>query len=129
MTNLIIMLTLMMTPYLVMRRDFDLRSAAAVGLGLLFIFTGVGHFVQTEAMTQMLPGWLPGRTLLVYATGVLEFVIALGLFFKKSRKLAGWMAIAVLVVFFPANVFAALNNVPMGGHAWGPVYLLARAPL
>jgi uncharacterized membrane protein len=124
MTNLIIMLTLMMTPYLVlrsasavMRRDIDLQSAGAVGLGLLFIFTGVGHFIQTQAMTQMLPVWLPWRTLLVYATGVLEFAIALGFFFEKSRKLAGWVAIAVLVMFFPANVYAALNHVPMGGHA------------
>lgn len=136
MTNLIIMLTLMMTPYLVlrsasavMRGDFDLQSAGAVGLGLLFIFTGVGHFIQTQAMTQMLPGWLPWRTLLVYATGVLEFAIALGFFVRKSRKFAGWAAIAALVVLFPANMYAALNHVPMGGHAWGSVYLLVRAPL
>ena len=25
--------------------------------------------------------------------------------------------------------YAALQHVPMGGHAWGPVYLLVRAPL
>jgi uncharacterized membrane protein len=39
------------------------------------------------------------------------------------------VAAVVLVLFFPANVYAALNHVPMGGHAWGPVYLLLRAPL
>jgi len=33
------------------------------------------------------------------------------------------------VAFFPANVYAALQHVPMGGHAWGPIYLLVRAPL
>lgn len=34
-----------------------------------------------------------------------------------------------VVVFFPANIYAAINHIPMGGHAWGPVYLLIRAPL
>ena len=38
-------------------------------------------------------------------------------------------AAAVLVAFFPANVYAAFQHAPMGGHAWGPAYLLIRAPL
>ena len=38
-------------------------------------------------------------------------------------------AIAVLVGFFPANIYAALNQTGMGGHLWGPVYLLIRGPL
>jgi uncharacterized membrane protein len=67
--------------------------------------------------------------LLVYATGVLEVAIALGFFIPRSRRFAGWVAAAVLVLLFPANIYAAVNHVPMGGHAWGPVYLLIRAPL
>ena len=46
-----------------------------------------------------------------------------------TRHLAGFAAIAILVLFFPANVYAAFAQVEMGGHAWGPVYLLIRAPL
>lgn len=136
MTNLIIMLVLMTAPYLVARavsassgRAFDLPKAAAVGLALLFLFTGIGHFARTDAMAQMLPYWVPQRTLLVYLTGVLEFAIAAGFLLPKFRRLAGRAAAAVLVVFFPANSYAALNHVPMGGHAWGPVYLLVRAPV
>ena len=37
------------------------------------------------------------------------------------------MAAAVLVLFFPANIYAAINHIPMGGHAWGPVYRLFAA--
>jgi uncharacterized membrane protein len=121
----LIMLALMIGPYLVTRS----RSAGAIGLGLLFVFTGSGHFLQTEPMVQMLPPWVPARLTLVQLTGVLEFVIALGFFIPATRRLAGWTAAAVLVLFFPANIYAALNFVPMGGHAWGPVYLLVRAPL
>jgi uncharacterized membrane protein len=121
----LIMLALMIGPWLVRRT----RNAGAVGLGLLFVFTGVGHFVETEAMALMLPDWVPARVPLVYLTGVLEWAVALAFFIPETRRSAGWIAIAMLVLFLPANVYAALNHVPMGGHAWGPVYLLVRAPL
>lgn len=136
MTTPIIMLVLMMSPYLIVRlasavtrRDFDVRSAAAIGLGVLFIFTGIGHFIQTEPMAQMLPPWVPERTLLVYLTGGLEFAIAVGFLVPKYRRLTGWVAAIVLVFFFPANIYAAINHIPMGSHVWGPAYLLIRAPL
>jgi uncharacterized membrane protein len=66
---------------------------------------------------------------LVYLTGLLEIALALGLALPATRRLAGLAAIAILVLFFPANVYAAFAQVGMGGHAWGPVYLLIRAPL
>ncbi|MCW5603737.1 MAG: hypothetical protein KIT18_04205 [Burkholderiales bacterium] len=136
MTTPLIMLVLLTAPYLLVRvlsvlrqRNLDTRGAGAIGLGILFVFTGIGHFIQTGPMVQMLPPWVPQRELLVYATGILEFAIAAGFFLPRTRKLAGWSAAAVLVLFFPANIYAAIHHVPMGGHAWGPVYLLIRAPL
>lgn len=132
----LIMLALMIAPYLLARgmsvvtpRKFDARRAGAIGLSAVFVFTGIGHFAGTESMVQMLPTWVPMRWSLVYATGLLEFAMALGFLIAKYRRLTGWLAIAVLVLFFPANIYAALNYVPMGGHEWGPVYLLIRAPL
>ena len=136
MTTPIVMLVLMITPYLVVRlvsvvrhRDYDAQRAAAIGLTLLFVFTSIGHFIDTESMAQMLPPWIPERVLLVYLTGVLEFAIAAGFFIPKSRRFTGWLAAVMLVLFFPVNVYAALNHISMGGHAWGPAYLRIRAPL
>ncbi|NLD68958.1 MAG: hypothetical protein GX644_09090 [Limnobacter sp.] len=132
----LIMLATMMAPLLIAGsasyagwRSIDLRSAGAIGLGLLFVFTGIGHFALTEPMARMLPPWVPARVPLIYLSGLLEFAIAIGFFVPRTRRLAGWVAAAVLVLFFPANVYAAIERVPMGGHAWGPVYLLVRAPL
>jgi len=89
---------LKMAPYLVVRivsavtrRYFDVRGAAAIGLGILFIFTGIGHFIQAEPMAQMLPPWVPQRTLLVYLTGALEFAIAVGFLVPKSTRFTGWL--------------------------------------
>jgi uncharacterized membrane protein len=91
--------------------------------------TGIGHFTDTEAMALMLPAWVPGRVAIVYFAGILEFAIAAGFVFRRSRRLNGWVAAAVLILFFPANVYAAIHQVPMGGHAMGPAYLLIRAPM
>jgi uncharacterized membrane protein len=136
MTTPIMMLALMMGPYLlgrllsvVMHRDYSGRGPAGMGLALLFVFTGIGHFVDTESMAQMLPPSVPARVILIYLTGVLEFAIAAGFVKERYRRFTGWLAAAMLVLFFPVNVYAALNHVSMGGHAWGPVYLLIRAPL
>ena len=135
MLNPTLMILILLLPTLADRfvlqrpRQADPRPAAAAGLGLLFLFAASGHFVQTGAMVQMLPPWVPARQFLVYATGVLEIAIAMALFFRRSRVAGAWAAAASLVAFFPANVYAALQHVPMGGHAWGPVYLLVRAPL
>jgi uncharacterized membrane protein len=119
------MLALMVGPWLARRTEV----AGVVGLTVLFVFTASGHFLQTEPMAQMLPPWVPARVALVYATGVLELAIAIALLLPDTRRAAGWMAAAVLVLFFPANIYAAMNHVPMGGHVWGPLYLLVRTPL
>jgi uncharacterized membrane protein len=135
-TTPVVMLVLMLAPYLLVRllsvithRDHNTQRAAAIGLALLFVFTGTGHFIDTESMAQMLPPWIPERILLVYLTGVLEFALAAGFLLEKSRRFTGWVAGFMLVSFFPVNVYAALNYIQMGGHAWGPIYLLIRAPL
>lgn len=135
MTTPVLMLLFMLAPYVVVRilsavtqREFDLRRAAVIGLAVLFIFTGIGHFIQTESMSQMLPSWVPERVPLVYATGVLEFMIVVGFLNRKTSRFTGWVAATVLVLFFPANIYAAIEHIPMGGHEWGPIYLLIRAP-
>lgn len=130
------MLVLMCGPYaitrllsVVLHREFDLQRAAAIGLTVLFVFTGIGHFVKTASMVAMLPPWVPMREIQVYLTGFLEFAIAGGFLMKKTRYITGWISALMLIIFFPVNIYAAINYIPMGGHAWGPMYLLIRAPL
>jgi uncharacterized membrane protein len=85
--------------------------------------------VQTEAMIEMLPPWVPERRALVYLTGLAEVLAAIGLFSNRWRQASAIAAASMLVVFFPANIYAAVNAVGMGGHTWGPIYLLIRVPL
>ena len=125
-----------MGPYFAVRlwsrrggRPFDSELAGALGLSAAFLFAAVGHFARTEPMAQMLPPWVPYRIGFVYVAGVVEIVLAAALLIPHRRRLAAWGCIAVLVAFFPANIYAAIHRVGLGGHQWGPLYLLIRAPL
>ena len=53
----------------------------------------------------------------------------MALFIPRLQASASALAMACLIVFFPANVYAAVNSTGLGGHQWGPVYLLIRLPL
>ena len=102
---------------------------ACIGLGLAFCYFALGHFVVTRDLVDMLPPWVPQRALLIQVTGSLEAVIAIGLFTPRYRRLAGIAAAIVLIVFFPANIYAALHHTGVGEHKLGPSYLWVRAPL
>ncbi|MBA3314259.1 MAG: hypothetical protein M3552_00845 [Planctomycetota bacterium] len=111
------------------RRLLDAASAGCVGIALVFCFTGAGHFVQTKPMAEMLPPWVPSRIPLVYLTGVLELILAAAVLIRPLRRLVGRTLIVMLILFLPVNVYAAMNRIGMGGHEWGPIYLLIRVPL
>ena len=137
MTTPLIMLGLLIAPLLVSglgsvltgRRWLEPRTAACLGITLVFCFTGLGHFVQTEPMAAMLPPWVPERNMLVYLSGILEFVLAAAVLVPRWRRAAGLVLIVMLIAFLPVNIYAAVNRVGMGGHEWGPIYLLIRVPL
>lgn len=105
------------------------ETRAAIGIATMFMFTGVGHFVATEQMVQMLPEWVPLRTEIVYVSGVAEIAAAALILVPMLRRAVGWLLIAMLIGFLPVNVYAAFIQAPMGGHAWGPAYLLIRVPV
>lgn len=104
-------------------------AAAPLGMSLLFLFAASNHFFMTEAIAQMLPAAFPWRVGLIQLTGVLELAVAIGLLIPGARLMAAFAAVSLLIIFFPANVYAAFQRVPVGGHELGPEYLLLRAPV
>ncbi len=132
MTTPLIILAILLVPFFAYRflgGEEAGKSGAVIGLGIAFVFFGLGHFIKTDEMVQMLPPFVPYKTVLVYFTGFLELGLGMLLLFSKSRKVVGLLCIAVFILFFPANIYAAMNYVGMGGHSWGPVYLFIRVPL
>ncbi len=84
-------------------------QAVAVGLAAMFVMTGVAHFVPAmrRDMIASVPPRLPAAGLLVTITGVLELLGAAGLLYPPTRVAAAVCLFALMLVMFPANVYAA----------------------
>ena len=86
------------------------------GLAAMFVVTGMSHFVgMREDLISMVPPAMPEPGLLVTITGVLELAGAAGLLWRPTLPWAAGGLAALLVVMFPANVYAALAGLTIGG--------------
>jgi uncharacterized membrane protein len=89
-------------------------QAIAVGLAAMFVMTGVAHFVPAmrRDMIAIVPPRLPAAGLLVTITGVLELVGAAGLLYPPTRVAAAVCLFLLMLVMFPANVYASTMSNP-----------------
>jgi len=89
----------------------------------------LAHFVAPRPYVQHLPDVVPFRPELVALTGVMELVLAAGLIGPhRFRPLTGIVLAVFLALVFPANVYAAVSQVPIGGVPTGWLRW-ARLPL
>ena len=134
--QLLFLLLLLVAPYPLLTlvgsrvKALDIAPAARarVGVTLFFLFTGLGHFIRTEEMARMVPPPIPYRVGMIYVTGVLELLGAVGVWVPRLTRLTGLCLILMLAGLLPANIYSAVNRVDFGGHGAGPAYLLLRVP-
>lgn len=105
------------------------RDNARLATGATFVFTGISHFVIPEKFLEMMPLFLPAPLFLVYLSGVFEILGGIGLTIPKTARLAAFGLILLLLAVFPANIYVALKNVPLGGFMSYPVYQWLRLPM
>lgn len=104
------------------------HDTARYALAVMFTFTGISHFTKLkDDMVRMMPSIFPKPLLLVYITGVLELMGAVGLLLPQTRWLAGICLILFLLAVFPANVKAAREKVLLNNRPATP--LLLRLPM
>jgi uncharacterized membrane protein len=99
------------------------------GLAGMFLLTGVSHFVPRTRrdLVRMVPPQLTAAEFLVTLTGVLELAGAVGLLVPSLVRPAAYGLQALLVLMFPANVYAARAGLTIAGRRATP--LVARLPL
>jgi uncharacterized membrane protein len=103
-------------------------SSARYALAVMFGFTAITHFARTRHdLARMVPSAFPRPMLVIYATGVLEFLGAAGLLIPGFHSAAAFCLIALLVVMFPGNVKAARDHLTLRGKPATPLWF--RAPM
>ncbi|MEV0272706.1 hypothetical protein AB0H43_28335 [Hamadaea sp. NPDC050747] len=112
------------------RRFATWPAAAAHALAVMLFMTSSAHFVPGdvtvmpthEDLLAMVPPVVPFPSAMVYATGVLEFLGAVGLILGHTRRAAGYCLALLFVLMLPANVYAAVADVPFDGGPATPLW-------
>ncbi|MCC3153417.1 DoxX family protein [Hymenobacter sp. BT770] len=95
-----------------------LRLLSRYALALLFVLAGTWHFVHPGTYLAIMLPQLPQPLALVYVSGVFEVLGGVGLLLHRTRRLAGWGLLALLVAVFPANLYMALIHEKLGVPGW-----------
>lgn len=104
--------------------------SAAHGLAVMLFMTASAHFVPDSVtvmpshgdLVRMVPPFVPFADAVVYLTGVLEIMGAVGLIITRTRRPAGVGLVALFVLLLPANIYAAVADVPFNGAEASPLW-------
>ncbi|MEQ8422265.1 MAG: DoxX family protein [Arenibacter algicola] len=106
--------------------------AGQIAMAAMLLFTSLGHFMFTEGMAAMMPEFIPLKKEMVYFTGVMEILFAIGLLIPRLKTPTAWLLMLFFILILPANIKAAVENInyqtgELNGS--GIDYLWFRVPL
>ncbi|MER2635060.1 MAG: hypothetical protein ABTQ30_14530 [Rhizobiaceae bacterium] len=106
-----------------------LARGKRIALGIVFLWFfigGIGHFLLTDVVMQIVPPYIPWPRAAVLVSGVFELLGAAGILYAPTRRAAGIGLFLLTLAVTPANVYmlqrADLFDIPV----W---ILIARLPL
>ena len=77
-------------------------------MGVFFTFAGFMHFASPTFFDDIVPPWLPpSERFWTYVSGVAELVVGPMLLVRRTRRWAGYAALGLLVLVYPANLYMA----------------------
>ena len=78
-------------------------------LAAFFVLAGTMHFVRPRAYEAIMPPYVPRHREAVQVSGLAELAGGFAVLHPRTRPLARWWLLALLVAVFPANVHMALH--------------------
>ncbi|MFS4447627.1 MauE/DoxX family redox-associated membrane protein [Maribacter sp. 2307UL18-2] len=86
-------------------------------LALFMIYAGVQHFLKPQFYEPFVPGFLPAKTVMVYASGLVELALGILLLIPKYTKMAATGVIILMLVFLPIHIADVFSETPsIGSH-------------
>lgn len=103
-----------------------------IRLFFAFIFglSGIYHFKNPDFYMPLMPDFLPAHKSLIYLSGVVEILVAVGLFWPNPQvqRLAVWGTIGLLLVFTPVHLIDYMQDRPyVGSKTIAAIRLLVQA--
>ena len=66
---------------------------------------GINHLVNPETYLELIPEWLGDRNIINVLAGIVEILVAVLAIFPKTRKISGYLAMAMLIAFVISHVY------------------------
>jgi len=88
-------------------------------MALAYIYAGFNHLMNPAFYLAIMPPDLPNPEWLNVLSGLAEIVLGVYVLEPRTRVLAAWGIIALLIAVFPANLYVALENVGAEGPGSG----------
>src|SRR3569623_1301753 len=95
---LLIVFALSCLGFYITGRDAHYIVSGRIAMAIMLLFTAVGHFAFYKGMAMTVPPYVPFKNFVVYFTGVLEVVAALGLILIGTHYYAAFLLIVFLVM-------------------------------
>lgn len=92
----------------------------------LYVMAGINHFIHPEMYRKIMPTWLGWHELLINVSGICEVLFGLLLISFRTRSIAAWSIIGLLVAVFPANIQMVINHPKNDPWLW---ITILRLPL
>jgi len=89
-------------------------------MAAFYIFGGFNHLMNPAFYLAIMPPNLPNPEWLNVLSGLAEIVLGVYVLEPRTRVLAAWGIIALLIAVFPANLYVLLENVGAEGPGSGP---------
>jgi len=85
--------------------------AGNMAMGVMLLFTAIGHFKFKTSMAAMIPLFIPKKVEIILITGVLEILFAIALQIESIRYYTGFALILFLLAVVPSNIYAAKHRI------------------
>lgn len=96
-------------------------------MAVMYMITGILHFIFPKSYLRVTPLFLPYRTFLIYVSGVVEILAGIGLLYSETRNLSIYLITAFLLLFLIVHFNMLRNDKTRAGI---PLWLLIlRIPI
>lgn len=92
--------------------QLKMRILKNISLAILvigYLVAGANHFIHPQGYYRIIPGYLPYPVLLNILAGFFEILFALMLIRPKTRKVASYGIILMLIAFLPVHITMLMN--------------------
>src|SRR5687768_5350883 len=108
------------------RKRFGTGRIGLISMGVMLLFTAIGHFKYLKGMALMIPPLFPYPELITIVTGIFEIIAGILLIAGKFNRIVVWLVLLFFIAILPANIYASFHHVNLQEADFsgpGPEYL------